>query len=75
MTRAAALVVAAVLVVFAAAALGGPLPAGTSQLGPGKAEAAECAWKRHTKRVVKHVRRNGRLRKVVRKRHRWTCVP
>jgi len=74
-TRAASLVLAAVLAVLAVAALAGSPSAGTSQLGPGKAEAAECAWKRHTKRVVKHVRRNGRLRKVVRKRHRWTCVP
>ncbi len=73
MTRVASLVIAAVLVALAAAALAGP--AGTGQLAPGKAEAAECTWKRQTKRIVKHIRRNGRLRKVIRKRHRWTCVP
>ncbi|HEV2791929.1 MAG TPA: hypothetical protein VGV69_11575, partial [Solirubrobacterales bacterium] len=45
------------------------------RLAPAEAEATECVWQRHTKRVVKHVRRHGRLRKVVRKRHRWTCRP
>lgn len=39
----------------------------------GRAEAADCAWHRHAKRVVKHVRRHGRLRRVVRTRHWWTC--
>jgi hypothetical protein len=38
-----------------------------------RAEAADCAWQRHAKRVVKHVRRHGRLRRVVRTRHWWTC--
>lgn len=51
------------------------LPAGTTQLSPAEATAAECLWKRHSKRVVKHVRRHGKLRKVVRWRHRWVCVP
>jgi plastocyanin len=45
----------------------------TVQLGSGRAEAAECLWQRHTKRVVKHVRRHGRVRRVVRYRHWWTC--
>ena len=36
--------------------------------------SAGCTWKRHTKRVVKHVRRHGRVRRVVRDRHWWTCV-
>jgi plastocyanin len=39
------------------------------------AAAAECAWQRHSKRVVKHVRRHGRLRKVVRRRTWWSCNP
>jgi hypothetical protein len=50
------------------------LPTGPAPL-PGEAAAAECNWQRQTKRVVKQVRRHGRLRKVVRKRHRWVCVP
>jgi plastocyanin len=39
----------------------------------GTAIASECTWKRHSKRVVKRVRRHGKVRKVVRKRHWWTC--
>lgn len=41
----------------------------------GSAHAAECNWQRHTKRVVKKVRRHGRVRRVVRRRHWWTCEP
>jgi plastocyanin len=37
------------------------------------AAAAECTWERHTKRVVKRVKRHGKVRKVVRRRHWWTC--
>jgi plastocyanin len=40
----------------------------------GAAASAGCTWKRHSKRVVKHVRRHGRLRRVVRTRHWWTCL-
>jgi plastocyanin len=43
--------------------------------GDSSAAAAECSWQRHAKRVVKHVRRHGRLRKVVRRKTRWTCDP
>lgn len=42
---------------------------------PSSAAAAECAWQRHSKRVVKHVRRHGRLRKVVRHKRWWSCEP
>jgi plastocyanin len=51
------------------------LPAAGSGIEPSRAEAGECAWKRQTKRVVKHVRRHGKVRRVVRKRHRWVCRP
>ena len=37
--------------------------------------ASACSWERHSKRVVKRVRRHGKVRKVVRPRHWWTCVP
>jgi plastocyanin len=40
----------------------------------GTASASGCSWERHSKRVVKRVRRHGKERKVVRKRHWWTCV-
>lgn len=39
------------------------------------AAAAECAWHRHSKRVVKHVRRDGKSRRVNRTRHWWACDP
>jgi plastocyanin len=38
-----------------------------------RAVAADCAWHRHAKRVVKHVRQHGKQRRVVRVRHWWTC--
>ena len=43
--------------------------------GPSSAAAAECSWQRHSMRVVKHVRRHGRLRKVVQRKSRWSCEP
>jgi hypothetical protein len=66
---------AAVAVALSAAAA---LPVSGAPAGLGgaeKAEAAECLWQRHAKRVVRHVRRDGRLRRVVRKRRWWTCRP
>ncbi len=41
----------------------------------GTASASGCTWERHSKRVVKRVRRHGKVRKVVRHRHWLTCVP
>lgn len=38
-----------------------------------RAEAAECLWHRHSRRVVKHVRRHGRSERVARIKHWWTC--
>jgi plastocyanin len=54
---------------------------GALLLGPGagslvrgaRADAAECLWNRHSKRVVSHVRRHGRVRRLVRVKHWWTC--
>jgi plastocyanin len=40
----------------------------------GAAASSGCAWKRHTKHIVKHVRRHGKSRRVVRTRHWWSCV-
>jgi plastocyanin len=51
------------------------LPAGQARVQTEQAAAAECLWERQAKRVVKQVRRQGRVRRVVRRRHRWVCVP
>jgi len=48
-----------------------PAPGATGH--DGAAASAGCDWKRHSKRVVKHVRRHGRVRRVVRVKHWWTC--
>ncbi len=40
-----------------------------------RAAAADCSWQRHSKRILKQVKRDGRLRRVVRRRHWWSCVP
>lgn len=42
---------------------------------PERAAAADCAWQRHAKRIVKKVRRHGKLRRVVRWKRWWTCEP
>jgi plastocyanin len=62
-------------VALAALALAAPIVVPSPGVaGRGDADAsAKCAWKRHSKRVVKHVRRHGRVRRVVRIKHWWTC--
>jgi plastocyanin len=52
-------------------AAGGPLAAAFSSQAP----RAGCEWHRHGKRVVRHLRRNGRRRRVTRVQHWWTCDP
>jgi plastocyanin len=42
--------------------------------GIAAAESGECEWRPHKVRVVKHVKRHGKLVKVIRKRVRWSCV-
>ena len=42
---------------------------------PAARAATGCNWTRHAKRVVKHVRRHGRVRRVKRTKHWWTCNP
>lgn len=44
-------------------------------LGADRAAAADCTWQRHVKRVVKRVKRHGKVRRVVRRKVGWTCVP
>ena len=60
MRRAAAALGAAALIALVAA----PVPGSASD---------GCSWKRHSKRVVKHVKRHGKVRRVVRVKHWWTC--
>jgi hypothetical protein len=50
-------------------------PESTPLTGSGRAAAADCTWQRHSKRIVKRVKREGRPRRVVRSRHWWTCDP
>jgi plastocyanin len=37
--------------------------------------ATDCSWQRHSKRIVKQVKRHGRAHRLVRWRHWWTCDP
>lgn len=48
---------------------------GSPSLAPDRAAGADCNWQRHVKRVVKRVKRHGKVRRVVRRKVRWTCVP
>jgi plastocyanin len=43
--------------------------------GGDRAAAADCTWQRHPRRIVRHVKRHGRTRKIVRTANRWTCEP
>lgn len=48
-------------------------PEGATSLSAASGTAGDCAWTKHSKRVVKHVRRHGRKHRVVTFRHWWTC--
>lgn len=45
----------------------------TGGAGPARAASTKCVWIKHTKRVVKHVKRHGRVQKVVTIKHYKTC--
>jgi len=65
-------------IVLCAAALSLALALPPALAGAGEAAArssAKCVWHKHTKRVVRHVRRHGKRRRVVRVKHWWTCDP
>jgi plastocyanin len=51
------------------------LAPGIDPIGGHRAAAADCVWQRHPQRIVRHVKRHGRVRKIVRARNRWTCEP
>jgi plastocyanin len=42
-------------------------------VGPARAASTTCVWIKHTKRVVSHVKRHGKVHKVVRIKHYRTC--
>jgi plastocyanin len=42
-------------------------------VGPARAASTKCVWIKHTKRVVRHVKRHGKLRKVVTVKHYRSC--
>jgi hypothetical protein len=64
-----ALLAAVALALLAIPGAGLPAP----QFGADSAAAADCT--RHVKRVVKRVKRHGKVRRVVRHRVRWVCAP
>lgn len=66
-----ALLAAVTLALVVSAGGRGPVP----QLETDSAAAADCTWQRQVKRVVKRVKRHGKVRRVVRRKVSWTCVP
>ena len=46
---------------------------GSLALAAPGASAEDCAWQRHSKPVVKRVKRHGQLHRVMRIKHWWTC--
>jgi plastocyanin len=42
-------------------------------VGPAHAASTKCIWIKHTKRVVRHVKRHGEVRKVVTIKHYRSC--
>jgi plastocyanin len=53
--------------------LAGGLFVSSNGLGRAGAETTTCVWTKHTKHVVKHLRRHGKLHRVVRIKHYRTC--
>jgi plastocyanin len=46
---------------------------GGGDVGPARAASTKCVWIKHTKRVVKHVKRHGKVRKIVTIKHYKSC--
>jgi plastocyanin len=42
-------------------------------VGPARAASTKCIWIKHTKRVVKHLKRHGKLHRVVTIKHYRSC--
>jgi plastocyanin len=45
----------------------------TGGAGPARAASTKCVWIKHTKRVVKRVKRHGKVRRVVTIKHYKSC--
>lgn len=45
----------------------------TGGAGPARAASTRCVWIKHTRRVVRRVKRHGKLRRVVEIKHYKTC--
>jgi plastocyanin len=60
------------VVALAALALAVTIGSG-GDVGPARAASTKCVWIKHTKRVVRHVKRHGKVHKVVKVKHYVTC--
>ncbi len=49
------------------------IAAGSTTMATAAAPAQGCVWQKHSKPVVKHVRKQGQRRRVKRVKHWWTC--
>jgi plastocyanin len=46
---------------------------GGGDVGPARAASTKCVWIKHTRRVVEHVKRHGKVRRVVTIKHYKSC--
>lgn len=65
---------AVILILVAGLAAAGATPAGAASGNPA-ASTSGCVWKWKKKKVVKKVKRHGKIKKVVRFKKRRVCVP
>jgi plastocyanin len=58
-----------------AAAIGAAaaIPSGSTATAAAAAPTQGCVWHKHSKPVIKHLRRHGQRRRVKRVKHWWTC--
>jgi plastocyanin len=62
-----------VLLLLTAAAVAAALILGPTAALAAPAETPGCTWQRHSKTLIKHLRRHGQPRRVKRVKHWWTC--
>jgi len=56
------------------AAVAFAIAGGSTMTAVAATPARGCAWQKHSKPVVKQVRKNGQRRRVKRVKHWWTCA-
>lgn len=61
------------LLLLPVAAMSVALAIGSTTAAAAPAPVPGCSWQWHSKAVVKHLRRDGRTRRVKRIKHWWTC--